>query len=230
MSSHPFLVYLRKRLITGLIVLVPLVFTVWAMRLLFRWSDGILAPLWQKALGHYYPGLGILSVLILIFLLGVLGSNLLGQRLLGLLDRMLLRVPGASWVYSGSKQLVGAISPQQRAQFRGVVLLEWPRENQFRLGLVTRERVGTVEGPPADELVNVFVPHTPNPAGGFLMLMPRSSLLPIPLSVDQAIKCVVAGGLIGPDDIFVPREWIERLRQQQRRIAAEPVGSFEVET
>lgn len=217
MSKHPLLVYLRRCMITGLIVLVPLVLTVLALLLLFRWTDGILGPLWQRVLGHYYPGLGIISVLLLVLLLGMVSSNLLGQRLLGLIDRLLLRIPGASWVYSGSKQLVGAISPQQRAQFRGVVLVEWPRDNQFRLGLVTRERVGTFEGPPGEELVNVFIPSTPNPAGGFLMLMPRSSLLPVAMNVDQAIKCVVAGGLIGPDNIHVPREWIERLRNQGQK-------------
>ncbi|HEX9638228.1 MAG TPA: DUF502 domain-containing protein [Acidobacteriota bacterium] len=230
MSSHPVLSFLRKRLIAGLIILVPLVFTVWATQLLFRWSDGILAPLWRQALGHHYPGLGILSVLILVLLLGMVGSNLLGQRLISLVDRLLLRIPGASWVYSGSKQLIGAISPQQRAQFRGVVLVEWPRPNQFRLGLVTRERVGVFEGPPEDELVNVFLPHTPNPAGGFLMLMPRRSLLPIDMNVDQAIKYVVAGGLIGPDNIRVPREWIERLRSRPDRFSAEPIESVEVKT
>jgi uncharacterized membrane protein len=188
---------LRNYLIAGLLVTLPLAVTVVVLLWLFRTLDHLLSP-FLAVLGIRLPGLGLVSGVLLILTAGFMASNVLGRRIVHAFDRVMLRIPLARTIYSATKQLSDSLLRQNRMALREAVLVEWPRHGLYALGFVTGETRGEVQEVAKERVVNVFIMHTPNPATGFVCLVPESQLIKLDMSVEDAIKLVVSGGILTP--------------------------------
>lgn len=191
-------------LIAGLLILVPAALTVYVLIVLFRIMDGIFGPLVNRALRVFIPeahvpGLGLVMTLLVVLVLGWLSTNVVGHRMILGFERMVQRVPVGRTIYASTKGVLDAISQAQGEAFTRVVLIEYPKENIFALAFVTRgARWEAVDQRTADLLL-VFIPTTPNPTSGFLLLVPRSEAIPLPITVEEGIRMVISGGILLPE-------------------------------
>ena len=206
--------HLRQTLLTGLAVVLPVFITLWLLSALFRLVDGAVTPWVRKALAlsrlplASHPGLfetlapviGLLATVLLIYLAGLLGTNLFGVRLLHAFDRLILRIPVVKAIYGGSRQLLEALSTTGRASFSQVVLAEYPRKGVYTVGFVTRESLRVISASMGQEpMAAVFLPTTPNPTSGWIAILPREGLIPLSLTVEEGLKLVVSGGIVLPE-------------------------------
>lgn len=189
---------IRTYLITGLLVVLPVGVTVGVLAWLFRTMDSVLGSMFRVRLGIEVPGLGLITGILLILATGFMASNVLGRRLVQKFDQVILRIPFARTIYAATKQLSDAILQQNRSAFRQAVVVEWPRPGIYTVGFVTGETRGEVQAKTAERLVNVFVVTTPNPTTGFLTLVPESQLIPLEMSVEDAVKLVMSAGIVTP--------------------------------
>jgi uncharacterized membrane protein len=189
--------HLRNWLIAGLLVILPLAVTGYVLVALFRFLDNLLAPA-LKYVGIEIPGLGLVSGLLLILATGAMASNVLGHRIVRAFDAIVLRIPFARTIYSATKQLSDSILQQNRGAFKRAVLVEWPRQGLYTVGFVTGETRGEAQEKTEERVINVFVVTTPNPTTGFLALVPESQIIPLEMSVEDALKLVVSAGIIVP--------------------------------
>lgn len=193
------LVRLRNYVFTGLIVLAPSILSVWAMVIIVRWFDDLLRP-WVPPQAQPYaflPGLGIAVSLMLLVIVGWMASWIGTRWLVGLWDTLLTRIPGIGILYGSAKSLGEAIFTPRRQAFRQVVLLQWPHPGVWRVGFVTGEPAPEVRAKLPEAEV-VFVPHTPNPASGFVQYVPRSQLVYLNWSVEEGLKMIMSGGVVQP--------------------------------
>ncbi len=189
----------RNAFLTGLLVLGPTAITIYVVWRLFVWVDHLLGTTLR---GGYIrpggiPGLGFLTVLVIILVVGFLANNFLGRQVGGLLESLLLRVPVFRGFYGTLKQVGEASLGVKRCAFQRVVLLRSPCAGGYALAFVTASPAAGIaaDGKP---LVGVFLPHSPNPTTGFLLFYPPEALIPTSLRVEQAIKMVVSGGVVNP--------------------------------
>jgi uncharacterized membrane protein len=184
----------RRHLTAGLLVLVPLVITAAVIRFVFNVIDGASQPLTERLVGRAIPGLGLVLTIAVIWLTGLLSSNLIGQKFLELFGRLLENLPLVKTVYTASKQLVEAVSPGGRRAFQRVVLVEFPQKGTFALGFVTGNGIGSLDA----STLSIYVPTALNPTSGFLIFAKESDILDPRLTVEEAIKLVVSGGVVRP--------------------------------
>lgn len=213
--SHPWRHRLRNLLLGGLLILAPAYLTVYVLLLLFRFMDGIFAPLIDRALstfleepGIHIPGLGILLTLTVILLLGWLSTGVLGRRIIDSVEAFIRRVPIARSVYGATKGVLEALSRDQADAFKRVVLVEYPRLGTYGIGFVTGGPARWSASPHDMELVPVFVPTTPNPTSGYLLLVPPREIIECPVTVEEGIRMVVSGGILQPE-LILAQERIE---------------------
>jgi uncharacterized membrane protein len=197
---------LRRMLVAGLLILIPVAVTGFVLVQIFRFMDGIFAPIVSRVLGRalgeelpvHIPGLGLLLTLLLILVLGWLSTNVAGRRILRVGERMLLRLPVAKSIYGATKGILDAVAKDQTETFKRVVLIEYPKKDLFALAFVTGgARWGEVNERLGDLLL-VFVPTTPNPTSGFLLLVPRGEAIDLPVAVEDGIRMVISGGILQP--------------------------------
>jgi uncharacterized membrane protein len=188
--------FLRTRFITGLLVMFPLVVTIFFGRFLFdlidRWAD----PISRRLFDRVVPGFGAVSFLLTVLLLGMLAHNVIGRRMLRLGDRLLARIPVLRPIYRGARELTRAIGRDRTASFSRVALIPFPNESVWSVGFVTgefddRTAAGT------QRMVTVFMPTCPNPTTGFFLVYPVTALKSTDLSVEEALRMVISGGLVG---------------------------------
>ncbi len=195
-----FLERLRNWFLTGLLVLGPIVLTFYVAWRLFRFLDHLLGT----TLGGGYirpggiPGIGFLTVMLIILLTGMLASNLLGRSLGRVAEGMLLRIPYLRGLYSTLKQLGEAILSEKRTALQRVVLVEFPRPGVYAIGFLTADP-RPFDGAEGGRFAAVFVPSVPNPTTGFVMFYPEGAVLPTNVTVDQAIKLIISGGVVTPE-------------------------------
>ena len=186
---------LRTWFIAGLIVFLPVAITFSIIAWLFRIVDSFLGWLLPPLVGRPIPGVGLVASIFVIFVIGALATNVLGRRLVGFFEGLMLRIPLARSIYSATKSISASLFLHRRAAFRRPVLIEWPRSGMYTVGFVTGDTVGLPTGPG----VNVFVVTTPNPTTGFLMLVPEAEALPLDMTVEEALRLVISGGIVSPD-------------------------------
>jgi uncharacterized membrane protein len=184
----------RRHLTAGLLVLVPLVITAVVIRFVFNVIDGASQPLTERLVGRAIPGLGLVLTIAVIWLTGLLSSNLVGKKFLELFGRLLENLPLVKTVYTASKQLVEAVSPGGRRAFQRVVLVGFPHKGTFALGFVTGNGIGSLDA----STLSVYVPTALNPTSGFLIFAKESDILDPRLTVEEGIKLVVSGGVVRP--------------------------------
>lgn len=190
----------RTYLLTGLAVLAPSAVTLWVLYRLLNWVDNLLGRYLRfEALDyHRIPGLGLLATLVLLGIVGFF-ATLLGQGPLARLwDRLLLRIPGVGIVYGSTKSLGEAFLNQKEETFRQVVMVQWPHPGIWRVGFLTGHVSPELKSKLGEDLACVFLPHTPNPASGFVHFAPKKDLVYLDWTIEDGLKVVVSGGVVQP--------------------------------
>ncbi len=195
---------LRRYFFSGLLVLLPLVITIWFLGWIVGLMDSVLNLLPLSFHPNSYlpiaiPGLGALVTLASILLLGFLATSVVTRRILTLWDYILSRIPIFRGVYTSVQKLVEAIFSQEQSG-RRVVLIEYPRKGIYTVGFATGLAGGELEKRGEDRLVNVFVPTTPNPTAGFYLLVPEKEVQALEMTPEEAFKLIVSGGMIKPGE------------------------------
>ena len=194
---------LRKWLLAGLLVLVPLMITIavinWVVSTLDKTLE-ILPAEWQPELliGFYIPGFGVVLALAIVFVIGAATSNFIGNKLVTWWDRLLNRIPVVRSVYSAVKQVSDTLFSEKSNAFREALLVQWPREGVWTVAFLTGKPGSSVSTHLDGEHVSVYVPTTPNPTSGYLMILPKSDCKPLDMSVDEALTYVISMGVITP--------------------------------
>jgi uncharacterized membrane protein len=194
---------IRNYLIGGLLVWIPIMVTVWVVRFLARILDQsllLLPPPWrpEALFGMYVPGLGVILSLLLLLLTGVVVKNLFGGRMVGGLESLVRRIPVIGPVYSGAKTFSETVLTDKGSSFKQVVMVEFPRKGVFSIGFITSEDLEEVQAKTAQDVTCVFVPTTPNPTTGFIILVPRNEVVRLDMTVDDAFKMLLTLGVVVP--------------------------------
>ncbi len=212
---------MRGYFFTGLIVLVPVALTGYIIWQLFWAIDGILRGVANRFLiqnlgfgigERQLPGVGFVTLILLILLTGVVARNYFGRRLLLMGEKVLARIPFINKIYSAIQQIIQAIFSSKREVFKHAVLIEYPRRGIYSIAFYTQDTKGEVQNVLADDVVSVFLPTTPNPTSGFLLFVPKKEVIPLKMSIEDALKLVISGGAIvagsadeRPESTTVPR-------------------------
>ena len=184
----------------GVLVVVPIILTYLVIKFLFELVDGLLRPLITHLLGYYWVGLGLIITILIILLAGVLTKNFMGAALHKLIETVLARLPFISPIYSGAKQLLEAVTIPSKGSFKEVVLVEYPRTGVYAVGLVTRKVEILAEGK-LRSFVTVLIASTPTPFSGMAILYPVEEIIEVDMSVEDALKFLVSGGVVSPETI-----------------------------
>ena len=194
---------MRKYFITGLLIWIPLVITLWVLKLIVDTLDQsllLLPPEWrtESFLGFHVPGLGVVLTLVIVFVTGVLATNFLGARLVHLWHEILHRIPVVNSIYSSVKQISDTLFSSSGQAFRKALLVQWPREGMWTIAFLTGVPGGDVVNHLPGDYVSVYVPTTPNPTGGYFIMVPRKDVIELDMSVDSALKYIISMGVVSP--------------------------------
>jgi uncharacterized membrane protein len=188
--------WLKVRFIAGFFVTVPAIATAWLLYVFWDAIDGFFSPGYERIFGRRIPGLGFLTAMILILVMGTIATNVVGRRILARVERLLTRVPIVRSIYPTIKELFASFSPEKRGSFKEVVLAEYPRKGAFAFGVLTSEFL--LEGPEGKrQMVTVFVP-TNNLYLGDVIVVPRDEAISTGLSVEEGIRIILSAGTASP--------------------------------
>jgi len=198
-SSGP----LRKYFITGLLIWIPLVITLWVLKVIFDMLDAslLLLPVsfqTESWLGVHIPGLGAVLTLLIVFVSGLFATNFFGAQLVELWHEVLHRIPVVNSIYSSVKQISDTLFSSSGQAFRKALLVQWPHEGMWTIAFLTGTPGGDVIKHLPPDCVSVYVPTTPNPTGGYFVIVPRSKVIELDMSVDQALKYIISMGVVPP--------------------------------
>lgn len=199
---------MRKYFITGLLVLVPLAITAWVLSLIISTLDQSLLfvpDAWQpyRLFGTNIPGFGAVLTLAIVFLTGLLTNNLVGNYVVRLGERLLKRVPVVSSLYGSVKQVSDTLFSSSGNAFRQAVLIPYPHADSYTIAFLTGVPGGDVTNHLVGDYVSVYVPTTPNPTSGFFLMMERSRVKELDMTVDAALKYIVSMGVVAPEAVPV---------------------------
>jgi uncharacterized membrane protein len=188
---------LRRYFITGFLVSIPLGVTIFILVWIFNTIDNLLEPLTIHIWGHYVPGVGFGVTVVLIFLVGIIASNLLGRRLIRYGEYIIGRVPIFREIYSAIKHIVDSFSAPDKTSFLQVVLVEFPRKGMRTIAFVTNEFTDKS----GKKTLNVLIPNSPNPMSGFMEIVREEDVVRTKVSVDQALQMIVSAGRLTPKGV-----------------------------
>jgi len=193
---------LKKYLITGFMVVVPVFLTVYILVASFQFIDGLLGRFLfgylKKTWGFYLPGLGFLIFFILIIFVGFLATQFIGKRIFPQIEKWFAGLPLINKIYPTLKQIVLFVLAQKEFGFKKVVLVEYPSKGIWSLGFLTNEEFNKITEACNKEMVSVFIPSTPGPLTGYVVFVPRDSLKFADISVSEALKIIISGGVFKP--------------------------------
>ena len=203
-KSKSFLSKIRSYFLTGIIVTAPVGLTFYVAILFIGFIDGkVRNNIPEKY--HYdnllpieIPGIGLLFVFILLTFIGFLTAGLIGRFIIKLGERIISRLPIIRSVYGALKQIFESVLASSSKSFREVVLIEYPRKGVWAIGFITGDTKGEVQNATKENMVNVFLPTTPNPTSGFLLFVPRKDVIILDMNVEEGIKMVISGGIVTP--------------------------------
>lgn len=191
--SHIFK-HLRGKIVAGLVTVTPILATVWILTVLFNFFDGFAAPLLDPLLPIHIPGLGVIIALIFMYLLGVLVTNFLGKKIVSIGEAILRKIPLANTIYGTAKQITQSVSGGKNKAFKKAVLINYPRSGLWTIAFVTGDSIDDN----GESYYHLFVPTTPNPTSGVMVIIPQSDVIDSNLSVEEALKTIISGGMLGP--------------------------------
>ncbi|MEE4186468.1 MAG: DUF502 domain-containing protein [Gammaproteobacteria bacterium] len=193
----------RTYLVTGLLVWVPLGITVFLIRFMVGFVDRVLVlipPPYRPdiLLGYHIPGLGFLLVFLVLLVTGLLAANFFGRKLVSLWESLLNRIPLVRSVYSASKTFAEVVLTDSAESFKDVLLIEYPRKGLYSICFQTSTDLGEVQHKTGEEVICVFVPTTPNPTSGVMVMVPRKDTIRLDMEIEEAVKMVVSLGVVVP--------------------------------
>ncbi|UCD57104.1 MAG: DUF502 domain-containing protein, partial [Candidatus Hydrogenedentota bacterium] len=191
------LVHIRRYLIAGILVMLPVVVTIWVLWNVFAFIDGVPKRIPGQPFANI-PGVGVVMFFGVIILVGIFATNIIGKRLISFGERIMARIPLANRIYSAVQQISTAFIGTKRSIFSKAVLVEYPRKGIYSLGFVTSEAEGEVQHRTAQRLACVFMPTTPNPTSGLLIFVPREELIYLDMTTEDGLKLVISGGVVTP--------------------------------
>ncbi|MCB1958155.1 MAG: DUF502 domain-containing protein [Rhodocyclaceae bacterium] len=195
---------MKKYFITGLLIWIPLVITMMVLAWIVSTLDQVLLLVPQQyrpdtVLGFHVPGLGVVLALAIVLVTGLVGANVLGQKLVGGWESLLSRIPVVKSIYNSVKQVSDTLFSSSGQAFRKALLVQYPRQGAWTIAFLT----GKPGGDPAKHLVgdyvSVYVPTTPNPTSGFFLMLPRQDVVELEMSVDEALKYIISMGVVSPN-------------------------------
>ena len=194
---------MKKYFITGLLIWIPLVITIWVLKLVVDVLDQSLLLLptalhTERWLGVHIPGLGAILTVLIVFLTGVFATNFFGAQLIELWHEILHRIPVVNSIYSSVKQISDTLFSSSGQAFRKALLVQWPQEGMWTIAFLTGTPGGGVAKHLPPDSVAVYVPTTPNPTGGYFVIIARKNVIELDMSVDQALKYVISMGVVPP--------------------------------
>ena len=197
---------LRAYFLAGILITAPISITLYLSWLLVTFVDNRITPLIpaqynpENYLPFALPGLGVLILIAALIFVGAFAAGFFGRMWIHFTEQMLNRMPVIRNVYSAVKQILETILAQQSNAFREAVLVEYPRRGIWAIAFITGRTKGEVQNLTEEECINIFLPTTPNPTSGFLLFVPKEDLIPLTMTVEQAIKMVISGGIVTPPD------------------------------
>jgi uncharacterized membrane protein len=193
----------KKYLITGLLIWIPLVITLWVLKLIVDMLDQSLLLLpeqWRPDfwLPVHIPGLGAILTIVIVLATGVFATNFFGAQLVELWHHILQRIPVVNSIYSSVKQISDTLFSSSGQAFRKALLVQWPHQGMWTIAFMTGTPSADVARHLPADCVSVYVPTTPNPTGGYFVIVPRASIIELDMSVDQALKYIISMGVVPP--------------------------------
>ena len=189
---------LKRYLLTGLVVLLPVVLTTYVLLAIFRFSDRILGRFIEGLIGFYIPGIGLVLSLVIVLLTGFLTTVLLGRRIFVVIENMFLKFPLVRQIYPSAKQIINFLFSKDRLQLKKVILVEYPRKGIWSMGFITNETVQEVKTKTGQDLLNVFIPSSPGPFTGYFMFVPKSDIIFLDMTIEDALKLIISDGVVNP--------------------------------
>lgn len=200
---------IRKIFFAGVLVTLPLALTIFLLQFFFVVLDAQLGPAVTKLLiqlhvpidqDYIIPGLGLVTLVAIIFLAGLFTRNIIGQKLVDFGEGILVKIPVFKNIYVGAKQVIETFGRSRGGAFRRVAMIEYPRRGIYSLAFVTNEKQGAIEKRFDHDMVSVFLPTTPNPTSGYFLMLPKEDVVELDMSVEDGIKMVISGGLVIPPE------------------------------
>ena len=194
---------MKKYFITGLLIWIPLVITIWVLKLVVDVLDQSLLLLPAQAqtenwIGIHIPGLGAILTLLIVLLTGLFATNFFGAQLVRLWHRVLHQIPVVNSIYSSVKQISDTLFSSSGQAFRKALLVQWPHPGMWTIGFLTGTPGGDVTRHIPVDCVSVYVPTTPNPTGGYFVIVPRKDVVELDMTVDEALKYIISMGVVPP--------------------------------
>lgn len=194
---------LKRYFIAGILAVFPLSISIYILLIFFRFADGILGKYINnyisKKLDFYIPGLGLILAVVIIFIIGFLATHLFKKRTKAM-DKFLSNLPFLKYIYPLLKQTFELIFSREHPAFKKVVLVEFPRKGIWSVGFISGECFSQAELKTGHQLENVYIPFAPNPASGFVILVPKDEIIPLDVSVKEAMKLILTAGIINPGE------------------------------
>jgi len=190
--------WLRKKLLTGLVILLPTVITLYVIYRVFIFIDNILQPVVTKYPFLDIPGIGFIGVLLIILIVGIFAGNFIGRRFIGFMENIVARIPMISRMYRAVKQISEVFLGQESTVFQRAVLIEYPRPGIYAIAFVTSSWRFRIPDSEEETFINVFLPTTPNPTSGLFLMIPEDQAIALDCSTEDALKMVISGGAVLP--------------------------------
>jgi len=195
--------HLRRYLVAGLLVWIPLGVTIFILKVLIGLMDRSLLLIPQQYrpeewLGFSVPGLGLILTLLVLLVTGLLAANIVGRSMVGLWESLLDRIPVVRSVYSAAKNFTEIVFSDSGQSFKKVLLIEYPRKGIYSLAFQTATNLGEVQGRTGEQMVCTFVPTTPNPTSGYIIIVPKKDIIELDMEIDEALKMIISLGVIIP--------------------------------
>ncbi|MEO1890384.1 MAG: DUF502 domain-containing protein [Candidatus Thioglobus sp.] len=194
---------LRNYFISGLLFWIPLGLSIVVIKFFLELVNDIVPPEYLPEalfnLERVIPGSGIVWVILIMLITGVLVNNFIGRKILELWDKLLNKIPGFRSVYNALKQLSDTVLSPSGESFKKAVLVEYPRRGMWTIAFQTGNYRGEVEKKIGEEIINIYVPTTPNPTSGFFIMLPKDDVIELDMSVDEAFKLIISTGVVTPD-------------------------------
>jgi len=187
---------LRNIFFTGLLVFIPISATIFIIYWTFTYIDNLVKPLVLKSLGFYYPGMSWLFLISLILVLGVIGRFAIGNKLVDSVENMMKKIPVVRTIYTATKEASKAILVSETERIKGVVLVEYPPKGIYAIGFTTGSDIKESNKTIGKKTVNVFIPTSPNPTSGYVILVPEEDVKYLDITVEDALKIIISGGFV----------------------------------
>lgn len=189
----------KRKFVAGLFISIPIVITLFVVFTLFRFVDGILGPFFDMILGRHFAGLGFAAAIVVVFLLGVISTNVFGKKIMAYFEALFLHIPVFKGIYTGLKQLVDAFTPENRSAFKKFVIVEYPRPGVYSFGFLTRECTVRSDGRER-KLKAIYIP-TNNLYLGEVVLFEDQSIMYTAIPIEEGIRIILSGGIATPSTI-----------------------------